>query len=110
MDSAKDQRQSGQHLGQERMLGIHAQVKLLKIAHPCADMGNLVALMHGPLVLMAVADSQPSFDRNELLRAKPAENGAGDWQATAADGSSVTMRPFMNIDKESYSTYVLLKS
>ena len=27
-----------------------------------------------------------------------------------ASGSSVAMRPFMNIDKESYSTYVLLKS
>jgi hypothetical protein len=66
--------------------------------------------MHGPLALFAVADSQPSFDKNTLLQAKPTKNSAGDWQANAADGSIVTMRPFMNIDKESYSTYVLLKS
>ena len=71
---------------------------------------NLVALVQGPLVLFAIADSQPRFDRNALLQAKPANNTTGDWLATAADGSSVTMRPFMNIDKESYSTYVLLKA
>jgi hypothetical protein len=61
-------------------------------------------------VLFAVADSQPSFDRNALLQAKPTRNATGDWLASSADGSGVTMRPFMNIDKESYSTYVLLKS
>jgi uncharacterized protein len=71
---------------------------------------NLAALVHGPLVLLAAADSQPSFERNTLLQAKPADNAKGDWLANSADGSSVTMRPFMNIDKESYSTYVLLKS
>ena len=66
--------------------------------------------MQGPLVLFAIADSQPSFDRNALLQAKPTKNASGDWLANSADGSSVTMRPFMNIDKESYSTYVVLKS
>jgi DUF1680 family protein len=75
-----------------------------------ANHPKLVALMQGPLVLFAVADSQPSFDRNALLQAKPTNNASGDWLANSADGSSVTMRPFMNIDKESYSTYVLLKS
>jgi uncharacterized protein len=75
-----------------------------------ANHPNLVALVHGPLVLLALADSQPSFDQNELLRAKPVNNATGDWQATAADGSNVTLRPFMNIDKESYSTYVSLKA
>ena len=71
---------------------------------------NIVALMQGPLVLMAIAPSQPTFERNALLQAKPANNGAGDWTASTADGSNVTMRPFMSIDKETYSTYVLLKS
>jgi DUF1680 family protein len=71
---------------------------------------NLVALVQGPLVLFAIADSQPTFDRNALLNAKPANNATGDFLATAADGSNVTMRPFMNIDKETYSTYVLLKA
>ncbi len=75
-----------------------------------ANHPNLVALMQGPLVLFAVGDSQPSFDRSALLQAKPANNATGDWLASSADGTSVTMRPFMNIDKESYSTYVLLKS
>jgi uncharacterized protein len=75
-----------------------------------ANHPKLVALMQGPLVLFAIADSQPSFDRDALLEAKPANNASGDWFADSADGSRVTMRPFMNIDKESYSTYVLLKS
>src|SRR5215469_10317812 len=71
-----------------------------------ANHPSLVALMRGPLVLFAVADSQPSFDRNALLQAKSTNNTKGDWQATAVDGSNLTMRPFMNIDKENYSTYV----
>jgi DUF1680 family protein len=75
-----------------------------------ANHPKLVALMQGPLVLLAIADSQPSFDRNALLEARPANNASGDWFADSADGSRVTMRPFMNIDKESYSTYLLLKS
>jgi DUF1680 family protein len=75
-----------------------------------ANHPTMVALVQGPLVLFAVADSQPTFDKNGLLQAKPTNNKAGDWTASTADGSNVTMRPFMSIDKESYSTYVLLKS
>jgi DUF1680 family protein len=75
-----------------------------------ANHPKLVALMQRPLLLFAVADSQPSFDRNALLQAKPTNNASGDWLANSADGSGVTMRPFMNIDKESYSTYVVLKA
>jgi len=71
---------------------------------------NLVALVQGPLVLFAVADSQPTFERSSLLQAKALNNANGDWVASSADGSTVTMRPFMKIDKESYSTYVLLKA
>ncbi len=75
-----------------------------------ANHPKLVALMQGPLVLFAVADSQPSFEKDALLQAKSTNNATGDWRANSVDGSSVTMRPFMNIDKESYSTYVLFKS
>ncbi len=82
----------------------------LRLESVDANHPNLVALVQGPLVLFAVVDSQPSFDGNSLMRAKPTNNAAGDWLATSSDGSSVTMRPFMNIDKESYSTYVLLKA
>jgi uncharacterized protein len=75
-----------------------------------ANHQNMVALLRGPLVLFAVAESQPSFDRNVLLQAKATSNATGDWVASSVDGSSVTMRPFMNIDRENYSTYVMLKS
>ncbi|HXZ34065.1 MAG TPA: beta-L-arabinofuranosidase domain-containing protein [Terriglobales bacterium] len=75
-----------------------------------ANHPNLGALLCGPLVLFAIADSQPSFSRNELLQAKPTGNSAGDWLANSVDGSSVTMRPFMNIDKENYSTYLKIKA
>ena len=75
-----------------------------------ANHPNLVALMRGPLVLFAVADSQPAFEKAELLRAQLANNAAGDSIATSADGKSISMRPFMSINDESYSTYVVLKS
>jgi uncharacterized protein len=75
-----------------------------------ANHQNMVSLIQGPLVLLAVADSQPTFDQKALLQAKALNNTSGDWSATSADGTALTMRPFMNIDKESYSTYVLLKS
>jgi uncharacterized protein len=89
----------------ELELPMPLRVETVDANHP-----NLAALVRGPVVLFAVADSQPSFDRNALLQAKPANNSQGDWHATSAEGSSITMRPFMNIDKESYSTYVLLKT
>lgn len=82
----------------------------LRLEQVDANHPNLVALMQGPLVLFAVADTQPTFDRSSLLAAKPTNNATGDWLASSADGSNIAMRPFMNIDKESYSTYVLLKS
>ena len=82
----------------------------LRLEQVDANHPKLVALMQGPLTLHAIAETQPSFEKNGLLQAKATSNPKGDWTATSADGSSVTMRPFMNIDKESYSTYVLLKS
>jgi len=75
-----------------------------------ANHPNLVALVRGPLVLMAIADSQPTFDPQALLRAKSIDNERGDWVASSVSGSDVTLRPFMKIDKESYSAYVQLKS
>jgi hypothetical protein len=75
-----------------------------------ANHPNLVALLQGPVVLMAVAETQPTFDVQSLLRARSLNNAAGDWSATAADGGEVIMRPFMSIDKESYSAYQRLKS
>ena len=74
-----------------------------------ANHPDLVALLQGPVVLMAVAEMQPTFDAQSLLRAKPLKNAVGDWSATSTDGIRVTMRPFMSIDKESYCTYVRIK-
>jgi DUF1680 family protein len=70
---------------------------------------NQQALLRGPLVLFAVAAAQPSFEKAELLRAKPAGNGSGDCMVTAVEGD-VVMRPFMRIKEESYSTYVQVKA
>jgi len=67
---------------------------------------NQQALLRGPLVLLAVAPAQPSFESAALLRAKPAANGSGDCTVTSIDGKEVTMRPFMRIKDESYSAYV----
>ena len=75
-----------------------------------ANHPDIVALVQGPLVLMAVGESQPTFDRNALLQAKASNNVTGDWLATSVDGKGIAMRPYMVIDKESYSTYVQLKS
>jgi len=71
---------------------------------------DTVGLLRGPLVLMAVAESQPTFDSRALLQAKPPSNDRPDWLATSVDGRQIAMRPFMAIDKESYSTYVKIKS
>jgi DUF1680 family protein len=75
-----------------------------------ANHPNIVALMRGPLVLFAAADSQPAFEKAELLRARLANNATGDSIATSADGKDISMRPFMSIKDENYSTYVQLKS
>jgi uncharacterized protein len=82
----------------------------LRIEAVDANHPHLLALSHGPLVLFALADSQPSFDKPALLSAKPINNAMGDWVANSSEGTPIIMRPFMNIDKENYSTYVLLKS
>jgi uncharacterized protein len=82
----------------------------LRLQEVDANHPNQVALMQGPLVLMAVGDSQPTFERSALLQARPANNATGDWLAVAANGNSITMRPFMNIDKETYTTYLRLAS
>lgn len=75
-----------------------------------ANHPNLAALLQGPLVLMAVAETQPSFDAQTLLRAKSLNNAAGDWSVTSEDDRQVTVRPFMSIDKESYSTYMRIRN
>lgn len=81
------------------------RVERVDVQHP-----QYVALLRGPLVLFAVADNQPSFERAELLRAKPVNGPLGDWTASSIDGATVVMRPFISIQDEKYSTYVQLKT
>jgi DUF1680 family protein len=71
---------------------------------------NVVALLRGPLVLFAISDSRPVFQKSELLRAQELNQGNGECVASAIDGSKVVMRPFMNIGDENYNTYVSLKT
>lgn len=85
----------------ELELPMPLRVEVVDANHP-----DLVALVRGPLVLFALADSQPTFDKSSLLAAKPMNNASGDWFAKSTEGTPVVMRPFMNIDKENYSTYV----
>jgi uncharacterized protein len=71
---------------------------------------NLVALSRGPLVLSAISDARPTFERAELLRAQESSNKSGDHVVLATDGTRIILRPFMSIGDESYNTYVSQKS
>ena len=74
---------------------------------------NLVALSRGPVVLNAVSNARPTFERAELLRAQESRDKndkSGDHVALATDGTRIIMRPFMSIGDENYNTYVSQKS
>jgi len=73
---------------------------------------NLVALSRGPLVLNAMSNARPTFERSELLRAQESSDKNdknGDHVALATDGTRVILRPFMSIGDENYNTYVSQK-
>ena len=89
----------------ELELAMPLRVERVDVQH-----SSQIALLRGPLVLFAVADAQPAFDKAELLRAQPTNNAKGDFLAKNVDGKDVTMRPFMTIEGENYSTYVREKS
>jgi DUF1680 family protein len=79
-----------------RLLPVDAQ-------HP-----HTVALLQGPLALIRVLDGtqleEAPLTQRELLSAKRKSSGMTDWQL-AAHGSTVTLRSFMDIGKESYRLY-----
>lgn len=68
---------------------------------------DTVALLRGPLVLMAVkpdqASSLPRVTRAQLLAATRA--GSQEWRVDAADGP-VRMVPFTGVGERAYSTYL----
>jgi hypothetical protein len=68
---------------------------------------DTVALLAGPLVLMRIrtadAASAP-LARASLLAAQPDRPGKHEWQAMT-DNGPVKLKPFIDIDTESYSAY-----
>jgi hypothetical protein len=68
---------------------------------------DTVALLRGPLVLMAVKDepasSLPKITRQQLLAARRVNER--EWRATAANGP-VTMLPFAWLGSRPYTTYL----
>jgi uncharacterized protein len=68
---------------------------------------DTVALMRGPLVLMAVKAEQaaplPQITRAQLLAAKRVSER--QWQANSANGP-VTLTPFAWLGSQPYTTYL----
>ena len=71
-----------------------------------AEHPDTVALLAGPSVLMRI-DPNPAnapISRERLLAARPISPGAHEWQASTP-GGPVKLKPFLDIDTESYSVY-----
>ncbi len=67
---------------------------------------NSVALLSGPLVLMAVTNQAlPQVAKATLLTAKRQPGSSHMWTASA-HGRELTFKPFMEIADEQYSTYL----
>ena len=64
---------------------------------------DTVALMSGPLVLFALANSNPTVTRSQLLAAK--KMGGKSWQVESPRGS-IEMLPFTEICDQQYTTYL----
>lgn len=68
---------------------------------------DTVALLRGPLVLMAVKDKQagplPKIPREQLLAARRVSEQ--QWQVASANGP-VTMLPFTWLGSRPYTTYM----
>jgi DUF1680 family protein len=70
---------------------------------------DTVALLRGPLVLMAVKQQQdgpvPKMKREQLLQARRVSER--QWESTTADGP-VTLLPFTSLGERPYTLYVKL--
>ncbi len=65
-----------------------------------------VALLCGPLVLFAIANTPPLVTSRQLLAAR--KTGQQNWQVETAT-AALNMLPFTAISNEQYSTYLLVK-
>lgn len=86
----------------ELLLPLPMRLEPIDQRHP-----ETVALVRGPLVLMAVKPGKdaaaPVLSRSALLGAERA--GAAEWRAEAAEGP-VSLMPFTALGERAYSTYV----
>jgi uncharacterized protein len=88
----------------ELELPLKMRLETIDARHP-----DTVALLRGPLVLMAVKQQQeapaPNFTRAQLLAASRISER--QWQAASANGP-VTLLPFTSLGSRPYTTYVKL--
>jgi DUF1680 family protein len=82
-------------------LPLRAQLQSIDPEHP-----DTVALLAGPLVLMRLRDTAvpAPLDRRALLSAQPVQGNASSWQI-GTGSAAITLRPFLDIGREGYSTY-----
>ncbi len=64
-----------------------------------------VAILRGPQVLFAISEKQPEIPREQLKRLQLAKAAGNDWTWNS-EGSKLLLRPFSDIDKEVYQTYL----
>jgi DUF1680 family protein len=86
-------------------LPLAARIEPVDAQHP-----DTVALANGPLVLMPLRDvafdqAQGSLTRAVLLSARQSSGKSHEWRM-ASGGRELTLKPFMDIEDEAYTTYV----
>lgn len=70
---------------------------------------NTVALVRGPLALLAVGNIPAKITRTQLLAATVASQSSEDW-LVKSDAENFTLRPFASIGDEAYRLYHNLQS
>lgn len=83
----------------ELELDLPTRLEPIDAQHP-----DVVALVRGPLVLFAVAESAPRVNRRQLLAARRVP-GQPAWQADTGSGT-LRLLPFTAIDQERYTAYL----
>lgn len=90
---------SGDRIELDLPLALHAQA--VDAEHP-----DTLALLAGPLVLMRLLDTAAParISRRALLSARADNGNTHQWQI-ATERGNVQLKPFLAIDRESYSVY-----
>jgi hypothetical protein len=93
----------------ELELPLVSRLEAVDAQHP-----NTVALVNGPLVLMAIRgndleQTQSHLLRGTLLSSRQTTARSHEWTA-GAGAYALTLKPFMDIQDEAYTTYLKLSS